>query len=177
MYIHPLYRAQNTTEKPYCLKQYTDARANGTVRIEYLLTGLLGDSKFDDNLRDFSDLTIYNQRRFEGVFHYSNSSFKSDEIQYKNGQIVMVEDEQTAEYSLKLKAIPAFKHDILRTDIYMANDTLITDYNQRNFDNYFKKNVKKNGSYDPKLYPLQSDIATVELKFKQGYNNLKKLRS
>lgn len=169
--------AQNTTEKPYCLKQYTDARANGTVRIEYLLTGLLGDSKFDDNLRDFADLTIYNQRRFEGVFHYSNSSFKSDEIQYKNGQIVMVEDEQTAEYSLKLKAIPAFKHDILRTDIYMANDTLITDYNQRNFDNYFKKNVKKNGSYDPKLYPLQSDIATVELKFKQGYNNLKKLRS
>jgi hypothetical protein len=167
----------STTEKSYCLKQYTDARANGTTRIEYNLKGLIGDNKLDENMRDYADLDWYQQHRFDGVFYYNNSSYNTDEIQYKNGQIETVEDGQIPEYILDLKGIPAFKHDILRTDIYQANSILITDYNSRNFDNYFKKNVRKNGSYDPKWYPLKSDIAPVILKFKQGINNLRKLRS
>jgi hypothetical protein len=169
--------AKTITEKSYCLKQYTEARADGTVRVEYNQKGMLGDSKIDELLRDYADLTWYQQHRFDGVFHYTNSTYKSEDIQYKNGQLVTVEDEQSAEFSLKLKGIPSFKHDILRTDILMADETLITDYNIRNFDNYFKKSVKKSGSYDPKWYPLQSDIAPVELKFKQAFNNLKKFRS
>ena len=169
--------AQTITEKSYCLKQYTDARANGTVRIEYNLQGLIGDNKLDENMLDFADLDWYQQHRFDGVFYYNNSNYNTDEIQYKNGQIETVEDSQVPEYILDLKGIPAFKHDILRTDIYQANSILITDYNSRNFDNYFKKNVRKNGSYDPKWYPLKSDIAPVILKFKQGINNLRKLRS
>jgi hypothetical protein len=54
---------------------------------------------------------------------------------------------------------------------------MITDYNDSNIDGYFKKKVRKNGSYDPKWYPLASKLASIELKFKQAFNNLKKFRS
>lgn len=161
----------------YCLKQFTNDRANGTVRVEYELSGLIGYNKQDEELRDYADLVWQNQHRFDGVFYYTNSSYNGDEIQYQNGQLETVEDGQTPEYILDLKSIPAFKHDILRTDIYQSNKTLITDYNDRNIDNYYKKNVKKNGTYDPTWYPLKSKVAPVKLKFKQGFNNLKKFRS
>jgi len=169
--------SQSIYSKSFCLKRYTTERANGTVRIEYNLSGLLGIAKEDESLRDLLELNWYNQYRFDGVFHYNNSTYTSDEIQYQNGQLVTVEDEQVAEYSLKLKAIPSFKHDILRLDILMADEIMITDYNDSNIDGYFKKKVRKNGSYDPKWYPLASKLASIELKFKQAFNNLKKFRS
>lgn len=161
----------------YCLKQYTADRANGTIRVEYYLNGLLGKNDNDEELNDYLSANWYNQHRFDGVFHFTNASYKTDEILYDNGQVDFVEDEQTPEYLMTLKPIPAFKHDVLRTDILMADEILITDYNTRNIDNYFQKKVRKNGSYDPKFYPLKSKLGSIELKFKQEYNNLKKFRS
>jgi hypothetical protein len=165
------------TSKSFCLKQYTEARANGTVRIEYNISGLIGNNQFDDKLRDFTDLNWYNQHRFDGVFRYTNSAYTEDNIQYDNGQLVTVEHSQDAEYILELKNIPAFKHDILRTDIIMSNEKYITDYNNKNFDNYYKKRVKNNGNYEPKFYPLKSKLAPINLKFKQEFSNLAKFRS
>lgn len=161
----------------YCLKQYTIDRANGTVRIEYYLNGLLGRNDFDTKLNDYLASNWYNQHRFDGVFHYENSSYKTDEISYSNGLSQFVEDEQTPEYSLKLKPIPVFKHDLLRTDILMGDEVFITDYNTRNIDNYEGKQVTKNGSYEPKWHVLLSKLASVDIKFKQAFNNLKKFRS
>ncbi len=161
----------------FCLKQYTLQRANGTVRVEYLLNGIIGDNKNDTNQRDYLQSNWYNQYRFDGLFHYTNSSYKTYEIIYENGLSEQVEDEQTPEYVLKLKPIPSFKHDILRTDILMANAVTITDYNDRNIDNYEGKQVIKNGSYEPKFYPLKSKLGKIDLKFKQAYNNLKKYRN
>ncbi|MES2382476.1 MAG: hypothetical protein V4538_15620 [Bacteroidota bacterium] len=161
----------------YCLKQYTLERANGTVRIEYYTNGLLGRNDNDKKLNDYLSANWYNQHRFDGVFHYVNSAYKTDEIVYSNGLSEFVELEQTPEYTLKLKPIPVFKHDILRTDILMSDQKLITDYNTRNIDNYFQKQVINTGGYEPQWHPLQSKLASVELKFKQAFNNLQKFRS
>lgn len=161
----------------YCLKQYTVERANNTVRIEYYLKGIIGNNRFDDKSRDYGTLNWYNQHRFAGYFQYVKSDYKTDYVQYDNGQREFVEDEQEPEYLLSLKGIPMFKHDVLRTDILQADNTIITDYNYKNIDNYFQKNVQKSSSYEPKWNALRTKLASVELKFKQKYNQLKKFRS
>jgi len=161
----------------YCLKQYTVERANNTVRIEYYLKGIIGQNRFDDKSRDYGTLNWYNQYRFAGYFQYVKSDYKTEYIQYENGQREPVEDEQEPEYLLSIKPIPMFKHDVLRTDILQANDTIITDYNYKNIDNYFQKNVQKSSSYEPKWNALRTKLAGVELKFKQKNNRLKKFIS
>lgn len=161
----------------YCLKQYTQKKADQTVKIEYYLNGILGVNENDESKRDLVDLNWYNSHRFEGNFIYSGSTYKTDYIQYESGQRQFIEDEQEIEYTLTLKPIPAFKHDILRTDILMADSVLITDYNTRNIDSYVKKKVIKNSEYAPKFYPMNSKLGSVEVKFKQEFNNQKKFRN
>lgn len=161
----------------FCLKQYTVERANGTVRLEYYLNGIVGKNENDKKVRDYLQSNWYNQYRFSGFFFYKNSNYKVDEIQYQNGFIDEVEHSQEPEYLLKLKPIPFYKHDILRTDILMSNKILVTDYNTKNIDNYYQKEVKKTGNYEPVIHPLQRKIASVDINFKQGYNNLNKYRS
>lgn len=170
-----LFGATTIKKTPsYCLKQYTVARADGTVRIEYYLNGVIGKTENDKKRRDYLQANWYNMHRFDGYFFYQNSQYKVDEIQYQNGFIDEVEHGQTPEYLMKLKPIPFFKHDILRTDILMSNNILVTDYNTKNIDNYYQKAVKKNGNYEPIIHPMQRQIAGVEIKFKQAYNNLNK---
>ena len=163
--------------KSFCLKQYTDFRAENTVRIEYYQNGILGVNENDKKVRDYGTLNWYNQYRFNGIFHYTNSAYKIDEIVYNNGNIVTVEDEQTPEYLLNLKPTPFFKHEILRTDILQSDEILITDYNSKNIEKYYKKSVKKVGDFAPKLVPYRSKLAGVEIKFKQAFNNLRKFIS
>jgi len=160
----------------YCLKQYTPYRAENTVRIEFYNTGIIG-SNFDEKQKDFSTLNWYNQHRFDGHFIYKNSEIKEDHILYSNGQRKYVELEQEPEFTLDLKPIPAFKHDVLRLEIVMADSISVTDYNSKNFENYYKKKVRIKGSYNPKLYPLKSKLGSVSLSFIQEFNNLKKFRS
>jgi len=161
----------------YCLSQYNDSRANGTVRIEYIINGLLGDSKNDEKQRDFGQLNWYNQHRFNGMFMFKSAPLKEEDVVYTSGQRQAVELEQEPEYTLELKPIPAFKHNVLRTDILMADNKLITDYNFSNFENYYKKKVIVKSGYDPKFYPKKSKLASVVLTFIQEFNKLKKFRS
>lgn len=169
--------SQTLFSEPYCLKQYTNSRADCTVRVEYYINGILGRNDVDNKFRDFGTLNWYNQHRFDGEFHYNNSSYKEEEIQYINGEVINVEDEQTSEFSMFLKAIPFFKHNVLRSDILQSDKILVTDYNSKNTFNFHKKQVKRNSSYEPKWNILRTKLAPVEIKFKQSFNNLRKFIS
>ena len=160
----------------YCLKEFSTYNANNTVRIETNINGEIGESENDYTTFDFANLNWYSQYRFDGSFNYTNSTYKEDSIKYDNGEIVTIEDEQTPEFLLSLKPIPAYKHDIIRTNVLMADKIYITDYNNKNIDNYYRREVKKNGGYEPKWYPLKTKLASIDLKMKQAFNNLKKFR-
>lgn len=161
----------------YCLKQYTNHRAENTVVVEYYLNGILGLNNDDKKVKDLGTLNWYNQHRFEGIFYYTGSTYKIDEIVYQTGEIRTVEDEQTPEYMLSLKPLASFKIDTLRTDILQADEILITDYNSKNIEKYFKKAVKKVSEFTPKFVPYRTKLASVEIKFKQAFNNLRKFIS
>lgn len=166
----------NYSEK-YCLKQYTQARADRTVRVEYYINGILGLNDFDDRSRDLGTLNWYNQHRFDGIFTPVSSQYTVDEIQYENGEIQAVEDEQAPEYQLELKPMVFFKHEVMRTDILQADKTLVTDYNTKNVGNFYKKDVKKSTDYSPQWNIGKTKTAPVKIKFRQTFNNLRKFIS
>jgi len=160
----------------YCLKQYTPDAANGTILIEYNINHLMGISTNDLVKKDFGTLNWYNSLRVPGYFGFPSSQYEKDYVQYENGQRVWVSDEQEPEYTLKTKPIPAFLHDILRTDVVQADVVLITDYNSKNAASWVQKAVQCTSGYEPDWKVLQSKLSKIELKFRQEYNNLKKLR-
>jgi hypothetical protein len=161
----------------FCVKEYSESLADKTVRIEYYLNGIIGDSKFDELTTDYGTLNLYNSHRFDGYFMYQKSRYEKDYIRYENGLDEKVTDEQYPEYILSLEPIPAFKHNRLRTDILQADTVLITDYNTRNFDKYYQKSVQVISEYAPEIIPLKTKCAPVKLNFKPGINNLKRFRS
>lgn len=160
-----------------CLQQYNADRANGTVKIEYYINGIIGDNSNDEKTKDFGTLNRYNSIRVPGFFGYPGSEYERDYVEYESGQRNYVEDEQEPEYTMKLKPVAAFIHDIMRTDILQADKILITDYNTNNADTYIQKKVVPNSAYQPNWKPLKNKLAGVELKFRQEFNNFKKLRS
>lgn len=160
----------------YCLKQYTTDRADKTVRIEYYLNGLLGVNENDKKTRDLASLNWYNQHRFDGHFSYNKSTYKTEYIEYENGQSEWVEDEQNPEFIMELKSIPMFKHDVLRTDILQSDIMYVTDYNSSNIEKYYRKSVQKISEFAPAWNYMRSQIASLELRFKQVFNNHRKFR-
>jgi len=171
------YLSQNNTlySYEYCLKTYTDYRANGTVRIEFYNNNTLGISDNDKAVKDFGNLNWYNSFRLPGWFGYPKSTYEKTNIQYNTGQILDVVSEQTPEYELQLKLVPFFVHEALRIDMMQGDSVLITDYNNRNVINYVSKQVKASSSYEPQYHKGINKLSSVNVKFIQEFNNLKKL--
>lgn len=161
----------------FCLRTYSPFLADNTVRLDYWLSGVTGDITDDTKIKDFGILNIYNTLRLPGYFGYPKASYKEEDIEYNTGQYVYVEDSQVPIYKLKLKQLPFFIHELLRTDFMMADSMAITDYNSRNNGQFIQKFVRKDSGYEPKWYALQSNFATIELQFRQQYNRLRKLRN
>lgn len=160
----------------YCLQVFTNDRADGTVKVEYNLQNIIGSNENDKSVYDFGDLTWYNAIRLKGFFGYNTSTYEQDFTQYTNGQRVYVKDEQEPEYTLKLKPTYYAVHELMRTNVLQADEVFITDYNSKNSGSFIQKQVIKNSDYAPDWKPLQSKLAGVEVKFRQSFNNLKKLR-
>lgn len=160
-----------------CLQQYNADRANGSVKIEYYLNGIIGDGDNDEKTKDYGTLNRYNSIRVPGFFGYPGSEYQRDYVQYESGQKNYVEDEQEPEYILKLRPVASFVHSLMRTEVLQADNILITDYNRNNAETWIQKKVKPNSSYQPNWRMLKNKLAPVELKFIQEFNNFKKLRS
>lgn len=175
-YTAPIFGSSSVDSYDYCLRTYSTALADGTVKLEYWLSGVTGDIEEDTKIKDFGTQNIYNSFRLKGFFGYPKATYKEEDIEYNNGQRVYVEDEQTPTYKLKLLLLPFFIHEILRTDFMMADTLAITDYNSKNNGSYVQKYVRKDSGYEPEWYELQSNFASVELQFKQQYNRFRKLR-
>lgn len=174
---HSALQGDSTIESyEYCLKTYSPRNAEGTVRLDYWMSGQLGDVADDQEIKDYGTLIIYNTLRLPGYFGYPKSTYKKENIEYETGQRVYVEDEQTPVFKLKLKLIPEFILVILRTDFMQADNLAISDYNSRNNARYIKKLVIPDSGFEPNYYELGGNLASVDLTFTQEFNRLRKLR-
>lgn len=170
------FGASTLDSNEFCLNTYSALVADGTVRLEYWLSGTTGDITDDTKIKDFGTQNIYNSLRLRGYFGYPKSTYKEENVQYNDGARVFVEDEQEPVYKMELQMLPFFIHEILRTDFMMADTLAITDYNSKNNGSYVQKYVRKNSGYEPKWNEIQSNFASVELSFIQQINRLRKFR-
>lgn len=160
----------------YCLSAFSDVRANGTIRIEYYLNGIMGDNSNDLKTRDFGDLNLYNSLRLPGYFGFPNSKYEKNYTIYDNGSRQWTKDEQEPEYIMQIKRVPAAIHNLMRTDVAQADVILVTDYNRNNAEQWIQKSVQLTSGYPPDWKILRSKLAPVKLTFRAGINNLKKYR-
>lgn len=159
----------------YCLKTYTDYRAEGTVRIEFYLNNTLGDSQNDKAVKDLGNLNWFNSFRLNGWFGYPNSGYEKTRNQYNTGQIVDAISNQEQVFELQLKMIPFFVHEALRIDMMQGDTVLISDYNSANAFNFTQKAVKPNSGYSPEYHKGINKLSSVKVDFIKEYNNDKKL--
>lgn len=158
----------------WCLQQFTNARAEGTVKIEFTHTGIIGDYLLDDEQKSFKDLDWYNSIRLEGQVYGEKSEFEIEEIQYNSGTKIDSKVDQDPIYELILHPIPNFLHRYMKIEALLADEILITDYNT---DNPLKPIVQKavlfKGNYEPQ-WKGRNPNASVIIQLNQKINNLRK---
>jgi hypothetical protein len=160
----------------YCLKQYSTAIADGTVRIEFWHNGIIGDWIIDTDKRSFKGLNWYNSIRLPNAMIYnSRGENEYEEIQYSNGQMQDSKMEQRALFDLIIEPLPELLHLYLRKEALMSDRIVVSDYNNRSpLKPFLERELKFRGNYEPNWQGI-ADRSSVLIQFEQRYNNLKKL--
>lgn len=156
----------------YCLKEYKEHRADNTVRIDYLLNGIMGDPEDDRKRKDFGVINWSASVRLpDSVFGYDTSSTEKEYVKYQNGEMKWLRDSQIEEYMLKTGRFPNEVHSLIKKEILQADEIKITDFNINNPTRHKERYVIFNGGYEPD-WAYGTMLAPVEIKFQQAYQNL-----
>lgn len=159
----------------WCLRTHTPQRANGTLRIDWWLSGITGNKEFDTKYRDFGTLNWFNEIRLEGWFGLDKSTYEKDYVRYQNGQRVWITDERNREYGCQIGRVPSYVHELLSGETFQADAISITDYNTDNANTHIDRYVKLSSDYEPNWSKF-SKYAGVELSFINEYQNFVRKR-
>lgn len=145
------------------LAQYTDERANETVRIETTQNGyIIGQGL------DYTNVNWKEQIRIPGFFGNKQRRLEQDNYLDKNRRTTQIQDSLIHEFTLE----PYFWPDCLRNEIdsiLLANEILISDYNLDNTDNL--KNISVIPTSIDTEYFGKSQKAADEIKFEERIKN------
>ena len=175
-YTDPILGNGATDSYEFCLFLYSPQMAEGTVRLEYTLTGTSADINNRTLIKDYGTLQILNHIRVEGVFGYPDSPYKSEYNEDIFGHKNWIEDYMDEQLQLTLVMVPWWIHKIIRVDFMMAESLAISDYNSMNNDNYISVGVIKDSGYKPDHYILQNINSPVDLKFKPADNRSRRYK-
>lgn len=107
----------------YTLLQYTDKRANKTVRIETISNGKTNGSIFD-----FTGLNLYSSYRISGDFIENVETLEVNKYKTSQKEWRQIQDKVIENYELRTKMLPRVVTSTLTKQISLANDIKITDY-------------------------------------------------
>jgi hypothetical protein len=160
----------------WCLWTHTPDRAEGTVRIDWWLNGILGDSENDRLTRDFGALDWFNEIRLPSAyFGDTTSTYEKEYIRYQNGNQVWIKDERKREYRLEIGRIPNYLHELLSGEVFQADATSLTDFNINNAVQNIDTYIKLSSDYAPR-WNTNTKLASVELSFENQYQNFVRKR-
>lgn len=160
----------------WCLKEYSEAAANDTVRFDWTVNGIKGNAN-DTNggITDYGKIDWADSIRVQGFFGLEESDNEIVEIEFQNGQVDKIRDESIRKYKFFSGRFPKWLHDRLRDFAFTSNELQVTDFNTNNEDNnvIFRK-IQRDGGYSPKWKESSqsSVLARVEVEFKDKIQNL-----
>lgn len=154
----------------YCVGNFTDLRANGTIRIEFSNSFILGD-RFDVKKRVFFPLNWTNQLRIHGFFGGDNSDYDKTFTKFQNESKQTIQDQQLEKYFMRIDHAPAIVHNFVKTEILQSDSIEITDYNNNNPNKHTKTPVRNPNEYKPDYREDGTLLATVDVTFDSRFDN------
>lgn len=161
------------TSEPFNLKIYSCARAHSTVRMDAAIySGSMADIDRDSKRHYLCGINWYDSIRFPAFFGYEESDEEKRQIELADGRILKTRDELIQKFKLITSPLPKWFHDRFKAYGTMSDILRVTDYNWNNSDyNIKRKIIVREGGYSPK-YKIGSRLSTVEVVFKEGYQNV-----
>lgn len=109
----------------FVLEEYTDRRADGTVKIQTVQNGDIRRSQFD-----FTGMEWNQYVRLKGFFGFRTPEFITEEYLTNDYKEEQIQDEIRDEYTLEIESF--LEGEVLEDFIYtrlLANEIFVTDYN------------------------------------------------
>jgi len=151
------------------LKAYSESRASGTFRIQSIMNGYLANPDFD-----YSGLNWVDGLRVEGFFGNRQPEYEDERIIFRNRQVKQVRSELINKYTCQTMHIPSCITDSIIEYHNFANVILFTDYNKRNHKNsYIQKEVVLD-SIDSIDYKSVTNLAPLQITYKDYVQNYTK---
>lgn len=173
--------------EPFCLKEWTCAGTDVTVRWETTITGgRLGSIVDDKRVFEFcciqdgqpgtgqtiSAVTWQDQIRVYAFFGREKTEYERVNVEYQNGEIIQVRNEAIQRFEYESALQPKWVHDRLKAYAFQSDQLYVTDYNWNNSDYEIdKKRVTCDGSYEPE-YNINTRYSNVKVQFKEGFQNV-----
>ena len=160
----------------YCLEEYSQRRADETVRFEYKLNSVIG-SKTQTEVTDYVGLNWLSQIRLDNaIFNNRSAPYEVEGVRMSNGRERTISKSFRETYSLELRRSQREIFDLLMYTVLMADDLKVCDYNSSNNDDFVNTLVEVNGEFAPdnsnsRPYPSGS------IEFISRYSNNKKFYS
>lgn len=108
---------------PFLLLEYTDVRANKTVRIETQMDGKINGSIFD-----YTNLDLYHSYRILGDFIENVEEIEVNKYKTSQKEWRQIQDKVIENYELRTKMLPRIVTSELTKIVSLANSIKITDY-------------------------------------------------
>lgn len=150
----------------YECMEYSDFRANGTVRIETYQNGYIMSSGFD-----YTGMNWYQSYRIEGVFGDKKPSLEIDNYQNSARDLTQIQDKISNLYTLETKMLPSNLLNAITYDGLLANRILITDFNFCSFERYKRLEVYPDSIEDFTTFELNPK-GTAKFKFTDKRQNI-----
>lgn len=134
--------------EPFNVRAWNCTMANGTIKIETWLKGVIGDINQDYNLFSWCGMEWYDAIRLKGFIGLPDGSYEESLLEYNDGYIEEIRNKNTQRYTLHTNYVPAWLHKRLQTFGLMADTILASDYNYLNPDWDIKRmGIRAAGGY------------------------------
>lgn len=153
------------------LMPYSDALANGTVRVETIQTGNIISSDID--YTDLLDNGWYQSFRMRGFFGFKTPRLEIDNYLDRNYELRQIQDKIVNEWILETEFIPSIISNQLTQDNMLANQIFITDYNIQNHEIYRSIQVYPS-EFEEVVHPQFNKNVRYRIKFTDKFDNVRK---
>ena len=173
--------------EPFCLKEWSCAGTDVTVRWEStIIGGRIGSITEDCEVFEFccvksgepgaeqvtGVVTWRDQLRVYAFFGREKTEYERVNVEYQDGTIVQTKNEAIQKFEYESALQPKWVHDRLKAYCFMADEVYVTDYNWNNSDYEIdKKAVTCDGSYEPE-YHEDTRYSFVKVPFKERCQNV-----
>lgn len=155
----------------FCLQEWRQDLAERTVRIDWTLSGNVGDVYADDKKWDYGRLAWANQLRLpDSQFGEDKSAKENEYVKYQTGRMTRIKDSNVKNYVLRCDPLPFIVHRWIDDNLRFGDEILITDFNPSNPTPHTDKSVISTGGYEPE-WKRNVLRAKVEIAFESAFQN------